>query len=63
MIVFPAQAALVPAGKPFAASTPSLLIPVAARVECVIFVKAVLIHKVGLLDAAPTVHDGATTVI
>ena len=63
MIVFPAHVALVPAGKPFAASTPSLLIPVAPVVVWVIFVRAVLIHKVGALDPAPAVLAAVTIIV
>ena len=43
VITSPDQVALTPDGKPFAAVTPSSLIPVAIVVECVIFVKAVFI--------------------
>ena len=53
VIVLLAQAALTPAGNPVAVP-----IPVAPVVACVIFVKAVLIHKVGVLDAAPAVLAG-----
>ena len=41
--------ALTPDGKPLAAP-----IPVAPVVVWVIFVKALLIHKVGVLEAEPT---------
>ena len=37
--------------------------PVAPVVECVMFVKAVLIHKVGVLDAAPAVLFGVTVIV
>ena len=53
VIVLLAQAALTPAGNPVAVP-----MPVAPVVACVIFVKAVLIHKVGVLDAAPAVLAG-----
>lgn len=56
VIVFEAQVAVTPVGKPVAVP-----IPVAPVVEWVIFgVKAVLIHKVGVDDAAPTVLLGFT---
>ena len=45
-----AQAAVTPAGNPVAVP-----IPVAPVVECVILVNNVLIHKVGVLEAAPAV--------
>ena len=45
-----AQAALTPEGNPVAVP-----MPVAPVVACVIFVNAVLIHSVGVLDAAPAV--------
>ena len=38
-------------------------IPVAPVVVCVIFVNAVLIHKVGVLDAAPAVLSGVTVIV
>ena len=37
--------------------------PVAPVVVCVIFVNAVLIHKVGALDAAPAVLFGVTLIV
>ena len=49
VMVLLAQAAVTPAGKPVAVP-----IPVAFVVVCVILVRALLIHKVGVLDAAPT---------
>ena len=55
VITFPDQEALTPPGNPFAPATPSSLIPVAPVVACVIFVNAVFIHKVGVLDATPAV--------
>ena len=48
VIVLEAHAAVTPAGRFVAVP-----IPVAAVVVCVIFVNAVLIHKVGVLDAVP----------
>ena len=53
VITSAAQAALTPAGSPVAVP-----IPVAPVVACVILVNAVLIHKVGALDAAPAVLAG-----
>ena len=55
-----AQAAETPAGNPFAPDTPALEIPVAPVVVLVILVKAVLIHKVGVLDAVPAVFAAVT---
>ena len=52
------QAALTPAGNPVAVP-----IPVATVVACVIFVNAVLIHSVGVLDAAPAVLSGVTVMV
>ena len=48
VIVFNAQCADTPAGNPFAPDTPSFDIPVAPVVACVMAVKAVLTHKVGV---------------
>ena len=50
VITFADHAAVTPAGNPVAAP-----IPVAPVVAWVMFVNAVLIHNVGVLDAAPTV--------
>ena len=58
VIVLLAQAALTPAGNPVAVP-----MPVAPVVACVIFVNAVLIHKVGALDAAPVVLSGVTVIV
>ena len=58
VIVFVAHAAVTPAGKPVAAP-----IPVALVVVCVIAVSAVLIHNVGVLDAALTVLFGVTVIV
>jgi hypothetical protein len=58
VITFAAHVALTPAGKPFAPETPLLEIPVATVVLCVMFVSSgVLIHKVGVDDAAETVFS------
>ena len=48
VITSPDQLALTPAGKPFAAATPSSLIPIAPVVAMVIFVKAVFTQSVGV---------------
>ena len=54
--MFDAHVALTPTGKPLAPLTPEFEIPVAPVVACVIGVNnAVLIHKVGELDAAEAV--------
>ena len=58
VIVSDAQAAVTPAGNPVAVP-----IPVAPVVLCVIAVKAVLIHKVGVEDAAPAVLFGVTIMV
>ena len=58
VITSEAQAALTPAGNPVAVP-----IPVATVVACVIFVNAVLMHKVGVLDAAPAVLSGVTVIV
>ena len=52
------QAAETPAGNPVAVP-----MPVAPVVACVIFVNAVLIHKVGVLDAAPAILSGVTVMV
>ena len=51
------QDALTPDGKPVADP-----IPVAPVVAWVIFVKAVLIHNVGVLDATPAVLSAVTVI-
>ena len=56
--VLVAHAAVTPDGKPVAAP-----IPVAPVVVCVIAVSAVLLHKVGVLDAALTVLAGVTVIV
>ena len=52
------QEALTPDGKPVAEP-----IPVAPVVEGVISVNAVLIHKVGVLDATPAVLSAVTVIV
>ena len=58
VIVLAAHAAVTPVGKPVAVP-----IPVAPVVVCVIAVNAVLIHNVGVLDAALTVFAGVTVMV
>ena len=58
VIVFDAKAAVTPDGKPVAVP-----IPVAPVVAWVMFVNAVLIHKVGDEEAAPAVLFGVTTIV
>ena len=58
VIVSDAQAAVTPAGNPVVVP-----IPVAPVVLCVIAVNAVLIHKVGVDDAAPAVLFGVTIMV
>ena len=58
VIVFEAQEAVTPAGRPI--GTP---IPVAPVVLCVIAVSGVCTHRVGAEDAAPAVLTGSTTII
>ena len=58
VIVFAAHAAVTPAGKPVAAP-----IPVAPVVVWVMAVKAVLIHSIGVLEAALTVLFGVTVIV
>ena len=63
VITSPDQLALTPAGKPFSPATPSLLIPVATVVECVIFVKAVFTQSVGVVLAVPAVLSPVTVIV
>lgn len=58
VIVLLAQAALTPVGKPVAEP-----IPVAPKVLCVISINNVLIHKVGVLDAAPAILASVTVIV
>ena len=58
VIVFAAHAAVTPAGRPVAAP-----MPVAPVVVCVILVITVLIHSVGVDDAALTVLFGVTVIV
>ena len=57
------QIALTPVGNPLAPETPEFEIPVAPVVACVILVIAVLMHKVGVDDATPTVLFGETVIV
>ena len=63
VMVLEAQLALIPGGNPFAPETPELEMPVAPVTAWVIFVKAVLIHKVGVVDAAPAVLAAVTVIL
>jgi hypothetical protein len=58
VIVLDAQAAVTPAGRPEAVP-----MPVAPVVTCVILVSAVLLHRVGVEEAAPTVLSGVTVIM
>ena len=58
VMVLEAQAAVTPAGKPVAVP-----MPVAPVVACVILVNAVLIQRVGVLDAVPAVLVGITVLV
>ena len=58
MMVFEAQEAVTPAGKPVVVP-----IPVAPVVLCVIGVKGVLIHNVGVNKAGVTVLLGITVIV
>jgi hypothetical protein len=63
VIILLAKAALTPAGKPLEPETASFDIPVAPVVVCLISVKAVLIHKVGVLEAAVAVLAAVTAMV
>lgn len=58
VIILLAQAAVTPAGSPV-----GVPIPVAPVVVCVIGVSGVLIHRVGVEEAAPTVLFGVTVMV
>jgi hypothetical protein len=58
VIVFEAQFADTPPGKP-----EGVPIPVAPVVLCVIGVNALLIHSVGVDDAAPAVMSAVTVIV
>ena len=57
-MVFAAQAAVTPVGKPVAAP-----MPVAPVVLWVMLVSNVLIHNVGVEEAGPTVLAGVTVIV
>ena len=57
-IAFDAHDAVTPAGRPIAVP-----IPVAPVVVCVIVVNAVLMHSVGVEEAAATVLSGVTVIV
>ena len=63
VITSPDQLALTPAGNPFAAATPSSVMPVAPVVAIVIFVKAVFTHSVGVVLAVPAVLSPVTVIV
>ena len=58
VMVLEAKAAVTPAGKPV-----GVPMPVAKVVAWAILVKAVLIHNVGVLDAAAAVIFGVTVIV
>ena len=58
VIVLDAQTAVNPAGRPEAVP-----MPVAPVVTCVILVSAVLLHRVGVEEAEPTVLSGVTVMV
>ena len=60
VIALDAQLAETPAGNPFAPTTPSLEIPLAPVVACIMLVSTELIHSVGEEDTALTVLSGFT---
>ena len=63
VIILLAKVALKPAGKPLEPEPPAFDIPVAPVVVCVIFVNAVLIHSVGVLEAAVAVLAAVTVMV
>ena len=58
VIVLDAQGAVTPPGRPV-----GVPIPVAPVVVCVIAVKAVLMHRVGVEEAVPAVLSGVTVMV
>jgi hypothetical protein len=58
VIVLDAQEAVTPAGRPEAVP-----MPVAPVVVCVILVSAVLMHRVGVEEAAPAILSGVTVMV
>jgi hypothetical protein len=63
VIVFDANVADTPAGKPFAPDTPLFEIPVAPVVVMVMAVRAVLMQSVGDEEAVPAVFAGVTIIV
>jgi hypothetical protein len=63
VIVLPFQEAATPAGSPLAPIVPAFAMPVAPVVVCVILVRAVLIHNVGVVDAVPAVLFAVTVIV
>ena len=63
VIVLPAQTAFTPAGKPFAPATLLFDMLVAPVVVWVMFVNAVLIHRVGVDEAALAVFAAVTVMV
>ncbi len=62
VMVLDAQVALTPAGKPLAPDKPAFEMPVAPVIACVIFVKAVPIHNVGVDEATAAVLAAVTVI-
>ena len=58
VMVLDTQVADTPAGSPVAVP-----MPVAPVVVCVMLVSAVLMHKVGVEEAAPAVSSGVTIIV
>lgn len=63
VMVLDAQVALTPAGKPLPPDKPAFEMPVAPVIACVIFVKAVPIHNVGVDEATAAVLAAVTVII
>ena len=58
VIVFETQEAVTPAGRPV-----GMPMPVAPVVVCVMAVRAVFTHRVGVEDAVPAVLSGVTMIV
>ena len=58
VMILDAQAAVTPAGRPEAVP-----MPVAPVMVCVMLVSAVLLHRVGVEDADPTVLSDVTVIV
>jgi hypothetical protein len=58
VILLEDQAAVTPAGRPV-----GVPMPVAPVVTCVMAVRGVFTHKVGVEEAAPTVFSGVTVMV